>query len=445
VAPSQLQAEIERIAVSLSGAHPKRSAFSTRRLEDAAMAFVGQRPEIQAALFRVVDVAPVCRSHADVGAHLVALLPYDDASRLLDQVVQIGRGQLGRNVLGRVASLIVRRMARRFIIAERPDLATRALSGLWHGGVAHSLDLLGEMTVMSAEADRYAVRCLGAIETLSRLVRTWQPQALLERDSAGIIPRANLSVKVSALTGLQRAEAPTRIAEDVRPRLQRLLRAARERDVHVHIDMESLDWREGILRVVLDLLSETEFRSGPSIGLVLQAYLTDSSDQLDQLLKWQDVVARRQPLTIRLVKGAYWDHEVIDAQLNGWTVPVWNEKRATDRQFELLTRRLIDASPMIRLAIGSHNLRSVAHALAYARAVGVKASDVEFQVLRGLGDDLQAALQHSGLRVRTYCPIGDLIAGMAYLVRRLLENSSNDSFLVKRAQGTDLRELLVSP
>ncbi len=149
---------------------------------------------------------------------------------------------------------------------------------------------------------------------------------------------------------------------------------------------------------------------------------------------------RETPLTIRLVKGAYWDHEVIEAQQHGWSAPVFESKAECDRNFEELTRRLLDARPVVRVAIASHNLRSVAHALAYAGD-----TDLEVQVLRGLGDDLAHALAHRRVPVRAYCPVGDLVAGMAYLVRRLLVNTANDSFLHDQARGVAVEELLAAP
>jgi len=99
----------------------------------------------------------------------------------------------------------------------------------------------------------------------------------------------------------------------------------------------------------------------------------------------------------------------------------------------------------VRVAIASHNLRSVAHAIACDRLLGGDGSDLELQVLRGLGDQLQNALSAEGYRVRTYCPVGDLVAGMAYLVRRLLENTANDSFISEQARGAPLGELLQAP
>jgi RHH-type proline utilization regulon transcriptional repressor/proline dehydrogenase/delta 1-pyrroline-5-carboxylate dehydrogenase len=252
-------------------------------------------------------------------------------------------------------------------------------------------------------------------------------------------------VKVSALTPLLRPDAPERGKLDAAPRMRELLRSARDRDAHLHVDMESLDSRDGVLDLVLELLSEPEFAGGPSAGIVLQAYLRDSPDQLERVLAWAADTSRTPPLVVRLVKGAYWDHEVIEARQHGWPAPVFERKADCDRNFEALTRRLLDARPLVRVAIGSHNLRSVAHALAYNRLGAGDDLDLEFQVLRGLGDDLQDALASQGLRVRTYCPVGDLVAGMAYLVRRLLENTANESFLHERGHGAPLEELLAAP
>ena len=148
---------------------------------------------------------------------------------------------------------------------------------------------------------------------------------------------------------------------------------------------------------------------------------------------------------MRLVKGAYWDHEIVQSRQHGWDTPVFDVKADCDLNFEELTRRLLDARPLVRVAIASHNLRSVSHAIAYSRLSGGSDADLEMQVLRGLGDPLQTAIARQGLRVRTYCPVGDLVAGMAYLVRRLLENTSNESFLAEQAKGVALDALLARP
>jgi proline dehydrogenase len=409
-------------------------------------AMVASDPELRAALFKLVDVAPACAGRADLTRHLNAFLSElggDDRVRTALQRVS-GSAALAPGI-GSASIFAINQLARRFIVGTTPAGAVPELTRLWSHGSAASVDLLGEATVTPAEGAEYAARCDRALVTLSRAALGWGTRELLERDSVGPIPRVNLSVKVTALTPLVRPSAPARGRADAERHLRGLLRRARDLGAHLHVDMESLDSREMILDLVLGLLAEDEFREGPSSGLVLQAYLRDSEDVLDYVLGWEEQTDRTVPLTIRLVKGAYWDHEVIDAAQNGWAVPVWESRAECDRSFERVTRRLIDAFPRLRPAIASHNLRSLSHALVYARAAGLGIEDLEIQVLRGLGDELQEALAAVGVRNRTYCPVGDLVSGMAYLVRRLLENTANESFLATQAAGAGLDELLLAP
>ena len=402
--------------------------------------------EVRAALFRFVDVVPACRGVDDLARHLTGFLDeLADSPAPITAAIKMGDTRAGRAALGAAAAAGVRHMAHRFIVGETPGTAVAVLRRLWARGIASSVDLLGEATVRQSEADVYAERCADALRSLSAATAEWPERAELERDASGAVPRANVSVKVSALTPLLRPDAPELGERDAARRLRPLLREAKALGAHVHIDMESLDSREAVLELVLALLGEEEFRDGPSTGIVLQAYMRDSPDQLDQILDWASTQERTAPPVIRLVKGAYWDHEIAEAGQHGWPVPVFEVKADCDRNFEALTKRLLAARPTVRVAIASHNLRSVAHAIAANRLSGAGDGELELQVLRGLGDDLQDALATRGFRVRTYCPVGDLVAGMAYLVRRLLENTSNDSFLHAQASGVPLEELLAPP
>ena len=441
-----VEAEVRAIGKSLADAFPPPSRNPVRALDDKAMELSSRDLELRAALFRLVDVTPACRTLDDLARHLSGYLAgVDEQPQPLRAAMRMADSAAGRRALGAAAAAGVRHMAHRFIVAESPRAARRELRDLWSHGVASSLDLLGEATVTQDEADRYAERCRDALETIAAAARKWPERPRLERDSAGPIPRANLSVKVSALTPLMRPDAPERGRDDAARRLRPLLAAARDAGAHLHIDMESVDALETTLELVFELLDEDDFRAGPSAGVVLQAYLRESPAHLDRVLDWARASGRTPPLVIRLVKGAYWDHEVVEARQHGWSPPVFEDKAECDRHFEALTRRLVDARPLVRLAIGSHNLRSVAHAIAYNRAAGADDADLELQVLRGLGDELAHALAAAGLRVRAYCPVGDMVAGMAYLVRRLLENTANESFLSAQAHGAPLEELLAAP
>ena len=160
---------------------------------------------------------------------------------------------------------------------------------------------------------------------------------------AGPPPRVTLSVKTSALTPLLLPDAPDLDDGDAAGRLRPLLRRARDQGAHLHIDMESFDSREAVTDLVLRLLAEDEFAAGPSAGIVLQAYLRESPAQLERVLQSVAEHPRGSPLTIRLVKGAYWDHEVVEAVQHGWQPPVFEVKAESDRNFETLTRRLLEA------------------------------------------------------------------------------------------------------
>jgi proline dehydrogenase len=441
-----LESELQRIGRSIHAAFPTRSRHPLRALDVKAMEMASEDQELRAALFRFVDVTPACTSLDDLARHLSAYLDeVDERPPPLAAAMRMSQSKAGRTALGAAAAAGVRHKAHRFIVGDTPSAAVRPIRHLWEHGAAVSLDLLGEATVTQPEADRYAERCLDALETLAAAAPSWPEQPRLERDSLGPVPRVNVSVKVSALSPLLRPEAPEIGRDDAARRMRPLLLRAKELGAHLHIDMESVDTLEATMQLVFDLLSEPELRDGPSTGIVLQAYLRESPDQLEQVLAWAGSVKREPPLVVRLVKGAYWDYEVVAARQHGWTPPVFEQKAESDRNFEQLTRRLLEGWPHVRPAIASHNLRSVAHAVAANRAAGRADGDLELQVLRGLGDDLAAALADLDMRVRIYCPVGDMVAGMAYLVRRLLENTANESFLSDLQRGVSVDQLLAAP
>jgi RHH-type proline utilization regulon transcriptional repressor/proline dehydrogenase/delta 1-pyrroline-5-carboxylate dehydrogenase len=161
--------------------------------------------------------------------------------------------------------------------------------------------------------------------------------------------------------------------------------------------------------------------------MVVQAYAKNSEFLINDLLKFAH--NRSTPIAIRLVKGAYWDAETIGAKANGWESPLFAHKESSDANFEKLTRLLIDNHNLVLPAIASHNVRSLSHACIYAAHKGLTNADFELQMLYGMADPIAKAFTSLGYLVRLYSPIGLLIPGMGYLVRRLLENTSNESFL----------------
>ena len=155
---------------------------------------------------------------------------------------------------------------------------------------------------------------------------------------------------------------------------------------------------------------------------------------------------RGTPIWIRLVKGAYWDYETVVAQSRGWPIPVYQQKWESDAAYERNTRFLLENYQWLRPAFGSHNLRSLSHAMACAEQLKVPSGAFEVQMLYGMAGELAQVFHELGQRVRIYTPFGQLIPGMAYLVRRLLENTSNDSFLRHSyAEDLSIEDLLMKP
>ncbi len=251
-------------------------------------------------------------------------------------------------------------------------------------------------------------------------------------------------MKLSALYSQFSPVDPMGTAEIVKKRLRTILRRARKNMAYVHVDMEQYAYKDLTLHIFKEILMEDEFRDFADVGIVIQAYLRDAEDDLLQLRQW--VEERGTPITVRLVKGAYWDYETVIAEQKSWPAPVFKEKWQSDANFEKLSRFLMENYQALRPAFASHNLRSLAHAIAWARKLNVPKSAYEIQMLYGMAEDQAQLFRELGHRVRIYTPFGELIPGMAYLVRRLLENTSNDSFLRHSlAEDIPLEKLMAQP
>ncbi|MEL7407424.1 MAG: L-glutamate gamma-semialdehyde dehydrogenase, partial [Cyanobacteria bacterium J06558_2] len=226
-------------------------------------------------------------------------------------------------------------------------------------------------------------------------------------------------------------------------RIRTLLRKAAGSGAAIHFDMEQYRYKDLTLQILKELLLEDEFRQRTDLGVTLQAYLRDSYQDLEGLIEWAKT--RGNPVTVRLVKGAYWDQETINAQQKHWAQPVYNQKAATDVNYERMTQLLLENHQYLYAAIGSHNVRSQALACAIAETLNIPPRRVEMQVLYGMGDKLAQALVKRGHRVRVYAPYGKLLPGMAYLIRRLLENTANSSFIRQNQENKPIAELIASP
>ena len=307
--------------------------------------------------------------------------------------------------------------------------------------IGFTVDLLGEAVVSETEADEYAARYLDLLEGLARETRDWTDP--LGKNSE-LFPVVNLSVKISALYSQMNPADPADAIAHLAPKLRPLLRRARELGAFINFDMESYAHKNVTLELFKTVFTEEEFKDWPHAGIVIQAYLRDSEADLRDLIEWGR--ARGTRFAVRLVKGAYWDYETTKSRQNGWDCPVYLQKPESDANFETLTRLLLENESVVTAAFGSHNVRSIAHAQALADELGIDRSRFEFQLLYGMAGPIKRALVEMGYRVREYCPVGELLPGMSYLVRRLLENTSNEGFLrAKFSENVPAEELLRDP
>jgi RHH-type proline utilization regulon transcriptional repressor/proline dehydrogenase/delta 1-pyrroline-5-carboxylate dehydrogenase len=436
----------------------KAGLLSAKFYSDALMNWSMKDQNFKAQLFRFVDAFPTLRTPEDIYEHLRDYLsqpgvtvpgPIAAALKVGGVAKGLAASQIARQITG---------MAEKFIAGVDAASALPNLKDLWNDGIAFSVDLLGEACVSEEEADAYQRKYLGLVNNLPRQVAAWKASPRLESDHLGAIPRTNVSIKISSLSARCDPIDTEGSIRDLMRRLTPILEAARAKGVFVNFDMEQYALKD--LTLELFMRCAEQFGAGrpggAALGLAMQAYLRSGEDDVRLICDW----ARRtgHTVTVRLVKGAYWDYQVIHAEQMGWACPVWPTKRETDACFERMAAILLDAtppvpsaqspapSPGVKLALGSHNVRSIAAALAGLELRGLPHAAIELQMLHGMADQLKYAASEMGLRVREYVPVGEMIPGMAYLVRRLLENTSNESWL--RAgflENADAAKLLASP
>lgn len=390
------------------------------------MDWVMKDPSFKVDLFRFVDVLPMLVDKDQVAKHIDEYLLKKDRKIpfLMNTALKAASLSLARGIAASAIKKNVIEMAKRFIAGVDIDDARDALTGLEARGFSFTIDLLGEKTLSDEEADQY-------LERYHRLIKTL-PKALVD---------PNVSVKVSALSCRIHEEAPSDSVLDIERRILPLLRLAQQNGVFVNFDVEDFASHGIVYRLFKKLALDPEFRSWPRLGIVVQAYLIDAKAHLQELV---DVAKTRGcPITVRLVKGAYWDYQVVRAQQLGHRTPVHVERVRTDANYEELSKVLLDNASVIRAAFASHNVRSLAHAIAYAKSKNLDQKSYEIQMLYGMAESDGAGLIERGHDVRIYAPLGDLLPGMAYLVRRLLENTSQMGFVRLSQQAEENQDVLL--
>lgn len=421
------------------------SSLSLRGAEDRILNWAMKHEALKVNLFRFVDVLPSLRTASDVVRHVHEYFhDVQDMIPLFKYALKVSP----ESILSQAAALITRRqvgkMSRRFIVGEDPKDATPYLKNLRKRGLTFTADLLGEAALSEHESQIYIDRYIAVIQSLKEKDVEWRHKYPLKHAHPKDSTIVNVSIKLSSLYSQTKAVDFEHSVSVLSERLVKILRVVKEAEGIAFIDMEDCACTDITLAVVRKVFTSEEFRSYAGLGIVLQAYLKRTNDDVTEIISWAK--ERDAHLQVRLVKGAYWDTEILLARQNYWPIPVFLKKEESDSSYEYLTKRLLDASQYIYPAFASHNIRSISHAVSYAKQQGVASTEFEIQALYGMGDEFKAGLLEAGYLVRDYAPIGELIPGMAYLVRRLLENTANEGFLRKtNYEKVEITDLLKAP
>ncbi|MHC5597986.1 MAG: L-glutamate gamma-semialdehyde dehydrogenase [Nostoc sp.] len=451
VQTSTYEAKTQEIAKQLLAATSEnRSFFSSlrdqMRWDDKLLAWAMSNPGLRVQLFRFIDTLPALHSKSEIASHLQEYLG-DESVELPAALKGMLNFANPDSVPGQVAATTVgtavETLAHKYISGENIKQVIKTVERLRKEKMAFTIDLLGEAVITEAEAQSYLERYLELMQQLVEASKNWTAIPAIDEADGEPIPKVQVSVKLTAFYSQFDPLDAKGSEERVSDRIRILLRRAKELGAAVHFDMEQYAYKDITLSILKKLLLEEEFRERTDIGITIQAYLRDSEQDVKDIISW--LKQRGNPLTIRLVKGAYWDQETIKAAQKHWLQPVYNDKAATDANFETITQLLLESHQYVYSAIGSHNVRSHSRAIAIAESLNVPRRRFELQVLYGMGDKVAKALVDRGYRVRVYCPYGELLPGMAYLIRRLLENTANSSFLRQNLENRPIEELLAPP
>jgi RHH-type proline utilization regulon transcriptional repressor/proline dehydrogenase/delta 1-pyrroline-5-carboxylate dehydrogenase len=402
------------------------------------------------ALLRVPDAATADRliedklSAGDFGAHKVrseALLvsasawalgisariigSHDTPETTLHELVS----RLGRPTVRTATRQAMRLLGSHFVLGQSIE---EALSrGAAHPEFRYSFDMLGEAARTAADAARYYEAYAVAIAAIGQAANKTAGKGASQTARDVALPgRPGISVKLSALHPRYEAVSRERVMTELAPRVVQLARAAKADNLQLTIDAEEADRLELSLDVIAHVLADPSLEAWDGIGLAVQAYQKRAPAVIDWVI--EAARARGRQIMVRLVKGAYWDTEIKRAQERGLAdYPVFSRKAMTDLSYLVCARQLLEARPLVYPQFATHNALTVASVIEAAGGV----RGYEFQRLYGMGDTLYEALLRAEPKAacRVYAPVGGHRDLLAYLVRRLLENGANSSFVYAAA------------
>ncbi len=423
--------------------------FSIEYAQNEAMQWLTRSNDLKLRLFRFIEVLPSLRTNRAVARHLQEYLGGEEAHPDLPLPAQFllsfENCHSPRAMFAAwAANFGCARAARQFVCGCTAEEAIRAVVRMRHRGMTFTLDVLGETIIADRVARELQALYIHLIERLGAVSPQWSELPVLDRAPWGPLPKVNISIKLTGIVAKFDPIDPAGTTSAVIDRLRPIFSAARRHGVFINIDMEHYAVKDLTLDIFKQILLEPEFRDWPDCGIVIQTYLRDADRDMAGLIDFAR--QRGTPVTVRLVKGAYWDAETAGAIRNGWPIPVYTHKWESDVAFERVAGLMLRNADVIRPAFASHNVRSIAAVLAMEQHLDLAPRTVELQMLTGMGDQLKRAIVAMNQRLRIYAPFGNLITGMAYLIRRLIENTANESFLRQSFGGsTPIEQLLNDP
>jgi RHH-type proline utilization regulon transcriptional repressor/proline dehydrogenase/delta 1-pyrroline-5-carboxylate dehydrogenase len=370
------------------------------------------------------------------GLMLTGRLLRPDAELLKDPVSLFKRlvGRVGEPVVRTAMRHAMRIMGQQFVMGRTIEEALERARGPDHEGYRHSYDMLGEAALTAADAEHYLESYATAIAAIARA----KPPSLDE------IAAPSISVKLSALHPRYEFAQRMRVLRELTPRLLALAEHAKRGGIGLTVDAEEAERLELSLEVYERAARAPELQGWDGLGLAVQAYQKRALSVIDWLEALAASAGRQMP--VRLVKGAYWDSEVKRAQERGLAgYPVYTRKASTDVSYLACARRLIAQSPHLYPMFATHNAHTLASVLHFAR--GRRA--FEMQRLHGMGEQLYEHVVGDdtlGVACRVYAPVGSHEDLLPYLVRRLLENGANTSFVNRIVdERTPVDEIVADP
>ena len=324
--------------------------------------------------------------------------------------------RLGEPVIRKAVGGAMREMGRQFVLGQDIAAAMARAAKKEARGYTYSYDMLGEAAMTAADAARYATAYATAIDAIASACK-----------SPEIAANPGISVKLSALHPRYEVAKTDRVMAELAPVLAGLARKAAAAGMGLNIDAEEADRLGLSLKVIEAVLADPRLAGWDGFGVVVQAYGRRAGEVIDGLTEMAERYGRR--IMVRLVKGAYWDTEIKHAQVEGLDdFPVFTRKPATDVSYLAHARTLLGRTDRLYPQFATHNAHTVAAVLEMAE--GIDRTAFEFQRLHGMGEALHdIVLTEEGTRCRIYAPVGAHRDLLAYLVRRLLENGANSSFV----------------